>query len=291
MDSGHAGALSQRPPRPPSARSFAGGGASPVHFIGPDDSPDSFARAFVRLGEGEVDVLREPTFCQRGVAEHTYRNLAAAELHAYAVEPRLRYAGSALFDSNSDPAGRDAYYAHACESTCRVLELSAPYESPLTVLQRRLLLGWRAGCRVQTIGGRPMSIGIGRVFQPSAGILAHTDDIWLDSKCAPEFDALRAVISAIVYLEVPARGGGLAVWSVAPDQVECEAMRVPDSLYAIGEDRLPAPSAVVEPTAGELVLIRASSVHAVRPILEGKRATISFFIGYRGPEEPLTFWS
>jgi len=194
----------------------------------------------------------------------------------------------AYYDTNQNPEARERYFKNRLASTQILREVCAPYANPVD--QVRVLLDdiWPAGTRVQAIGGRPMSVGIARVFREGSGALPHQDMVFWDSDHHPDVADIRSTLSFVVYLTTAEEGGELVVYPLSLEEKDYEALRDPAAPYAVLEDRIPAPAAVIKPTAGQLVVFRASGLHQVRRIKRGTRVTASFFANYRGPEVPLS---
>ena len=61
--------------------------------------------------------------------------------------------------------------------------------------------------------------------------------------------------------------------------------------YGIEIDDLPPPDVVVKPGRGDLLIFDSRKIHAVASPRDQARVAVSFFIGYRGDDQPLTYWS
>jgi hypothetical protein len=61
--------------------------------------------------------------------------------------------------------------------------------------------------------------------------------------------------------------------------------------YGININSLPPPDVVLKPNVGDLLIFDAHKIHAVASPKDQSRLALSFFIAYRGANEPLTYWS
>jgi hypothetical protein len=64
-----------------------------------------------------------------------------------------------------------------------------------------------------------------------------------------------------------------------------------DGTYGYRRELLAEPAVTVRPAVGDLVLLRTTRIHAVRPTWSGERLTLSGFVGYVGETSPLRLWS
>ena len=61
--------------------------------------------------------------------------------------------------------------------------------------------------------------------------------------------------------------------------------------YGIDPTVLGVPDLEITPEPGDLFIFDSTKMHSVTPGSEGKRLSLSCFIGYRGKSQPLTYWS
>jgi predicted 2-oxoglutarate/Fe(II)-dependent dioxygenase YbiX len=61
--------------------------------------------------------------------------------------------------------------------------------------------------------------------------------------------------------------------------------------YGVQVERLGEPDLVVRPDPGDLLMFNSRKMHAVSPGTGHNRLAVSCFVGYRGDNLPLTFWS
>lgn len=250
------------------------------------------AEGIAALAQGRVAALRRPRFIDGMMA----RRLANSILKhpgrkTYRAEPSLGFVGEALYDSNDDEAAREEYFRNRLANTELMRQLCAPYRSPLDAVRLEVEEAWKPGTRVETIDGRPLSVGIGRVFQPGSVAHEHQDVPHWDSHFHPDFAGVTATLSFVVYLMTADQGGQLVLYDRSLDRHDYDANRDPNVQYAIRRAALPQPSAVITPGVGELIVFKASAVHAVTRIASGIRVTLSMFGNVRTADLPIGWHS
>ncbi len=195
--------------------------------------------------------------------------------------------GLSFQQTTGQPLLRERYFREASAWEEALREVANPGLSPTETMMALLRENWRAGARRECVAGRPMFVGAVRLFGNSAGALPHQDILARDMELETP---LRLQLAATLYLSPSVAGGELELWLRKPTGAEFEAIRLPGTWDA-DRERLGEPDFVLAPRAGELVVYDAGYLHAARPTRGGLRATVSLFVGYRGPDEPLTFWS
>jgi hypothetical protein len=159
----------------------------------------------------------------------------------------------------------------------------------LDTLRCRLDEVWPAGAHVQTLFGRKMFVGLSRMVEPATTFLAHHDIFSDDAPGMPEAESLNAQFGANVYVQMPERGGELLMWHRNLAKEEFDQRRRGE--YGIEISELPPPDVVLKPGTGDLLIFDARKVHAVASPQDDNRLAFSCFVGYRGDDQPLTFWS
>ena len=208
----------------------------------------------------------------------------------YAAEPAVGKLGASFYDSNGRRRAREEYHRRARENTELLRQVCAGPRHPLDPLMECLRTETAAGVCVERVDGRPMSVGICRIFAEGSRLLPHQDILADDAPYAGSPKTLLGQISANVYLQVADEGGEVVVWSGDFTPEQRDAWRLPYRMD-FDERLLPPPSAVLRPAAGELIAFETSHIHAVRAVRRGERITFATFIGYRGPGQPWTVWS
>ena len=180
-------------------------------------------------------------------------------------------------------------FSNALSNIEMLREACHPYANPIDTLRCRLDEHWPAGCHLQTLYGRKMFVGLSRCMRPGTPLLPHHDMFARHAPGAPESKSLISQFGINVYVDVPAQGGELAMWTKEVSDVEFLQLRGDN--YAIPMDRLDEPDFKVKPQSGDLILFNARKLHAVLPGTGSNRLTLSAFVGYRGSSQPLTVWS
>jgi hypothetical protein len=197
--------------------------------------------------------------------------------------------GIPFFDTRLHPELLDEYYAEALPAQRRLRQIFAPFLSPIDKLRLELQEIWPYGALPENLTGRNLFIGLGRVFEKDVDGAPHQDILRRDT---PEAKArtIQAQLGSNIYLQCPSTGGELEIWHLYFADDECEQYIAPGS-HGIDRSRLPAPTVVIKPEPGDLILFNSESLHAVTAVNAETRVSISSFIGYRGIDAPLTMWS
>lgn len=208
-------------------------------------------------------------------------------------------AGAGIYESNidsfwnvtKDPERRSRYFASTLPLLNRMRRLSAPHPSPVDHLRVALDESWPGGSTLMTLDGSKMPLGITRVWRTGSEGLPHQDVL------RREFDdpiahSLLGQLGVNIYLDTADDGGELEVWDhvISDEEYEGMADAYPGS-YGYPREMLPEESVLISPQPGDLVLINAACVHAIRTIAAGRRITVSGFVGNYGPDLPLRCWS
>jgi hypothetical protein len=251
---------------------------------------------FTALARGDmlavvVGGFTHPDTCEQ-LSERLIRD---HRLGGYATDDgaaSIKKIGIPLFEvAGNDPAKREEYYSTALRTIRALRSISRPAAYPMDELRLAMQEQWPGGAEFEALHpGRKMFVGMPRVFDKSSGALPHVDRLAWD---VPDIASARTMIAQIasnVHLRTATAGGEVELWRLMPDQAEYERLRMAGS-YGLDYAKIPPPDLVVTPARGELILFNSNRVHAVRPCEGGPRVTVSCFIGYRGVEEPLTYWS
>ncbi|MFG1754065.1 2OG-Fe(II) oxygenase [Streptosporangium sandarakinum] len=94
-----------------------------------------------------------------------------------------------------------------------------------------------------------------------------------------------------LYLEAPESGGELQIWDLTLDRVRSRNIASTSGTYGFDPERLPPPDVTIKPCAGDLVIVRSTRLHAVRETTEGRRVSISGFMGRGQDQDVLRLWS
>lgn len=198
-----------------------------------------------------------------------------------------------FWTATQDPGRRERYFQAALPLLRRLRQLSAPLPSPIDLLRLALDEAWSGGACLMTMRGRKMPFGLTRLWRTESEALPHQDVLWREVD-ADNDDIVRftSQLGVNVYLDTAVEGGELESWDcVITDDTYRDIERDYPGSYGYLRDLLPQESLVFDPAAGDLVLINTLHVHAVRKVKQGRRMTISGFVGVSGPDQPLRCWS
>ena len=193
----------------------------------------------------------------------------------------------------------DRYYTQAVPAIQAIRSCFAPHVNPIDALRLQLDEQWPTGAHVERLDGErgAMMVGLVRVIPPHKTVLAHQDHLDWDMHGSPLFaqssvlqQPLAAQLTANVYLQMPAEGGELCLWSSTCSRAEYDDLSDGDYGVRDAEAKLGPPDVVLRPEVGELILFNSNRFHSIRKGSE-ERVSISSFIGYRGTQQPLTMWS
>jgi hypothetical protein len=251
---------------------------------------DVFEKDLVDLVERKILALRISGFTPEPVAHRLATALRhCPEQAAYEVEPTVKKVGVTLFDSNGKPDSRGKYHLHSRENMELLRRACQGIPHPVNVLMQRLESNSSSGVCLERLDGRPMSCGVCRIFTTGSRMRPHCDRLVIDAPEASSPSELLGQLSANAYLETAEDGGEVLLWGNTLELRAC-ALQGPDK-YHFDEELLPAPRAVISPSVGDLLIFNSAGVHAVRTVKRGGRITFSTFIGFRGRENPWSFWS
>lgn len=207
----------------------------------------------------------------------------------YINAPTLGRIGMSFYETGGRPDIIEQYFVSASDNIALLRSACAPYASPMDLLRCTFDELWPCGARLQTLGGRKMFVGLSRSMRPGAPMLAHHD---IFARLAPddrEANDLLCQLAVNVYVDMPAEGGELLVWL---DEIsDAEFLERRGTNYGLPIESLGPPDLSIKPETGDLILFNGRKLHAVAPGQGADRLTVSCFVGYRGGDRPLTFWS
>lgn len=216
-------------------------------------------------------------------------NLPNFSRYLRAKDIGVQRTGITFFETKSDKKILNQYYAEARKLSAAIRESCFPYLAPIDKLRLELEEIWTMGAQLESIHGRKMMVGIVRMFEESFELPPHQDVLARDVDEISSQSLLHTQLSANVYLQCPNYGGELEIWKESPCQNEFLKLSS-DGLH-IDPDKISKPEVRIKPITGDLILFNSGKVHSVRPSVEGKRISMSCFIGYRSQKMPLTYWS
>lgn len=246
----------------------------------------------IGLAEERYLLVCVPGYYRRHLCERAARRIKShPRFGYYGNAPDIGRAGIAFFETvDADYALKERYYSEAQQTIADLREVFFPYQSPMDHLRLEVQELWPNDAPLMNLDGRPMFVGLPRVFKDGGEAEPHQDILRRDAPNCARAHELITQVGGNIYLETSGSGGELEVWNEIFTDAEYEAARIPGS-YGLDRSRIPAPAVTVRPEVGDLILFNANHIHAVRSANDGARVTISCFIGYRGRHQPLCFWS
>lgn len=239
-----------------------------------------------RLIHKQIDAIHVPGFYPRDVSLKFADRIAShSELDSYKTQYTLKRLGMGYVDVGGDAESAERYHGDALRSIWLIRDMIYPHIHPLDHLRLLLEEVWGAGSHIERIEGRKSFVGTCRVIEPGATMLPHNDRLGRMSEGAADMTGQLAVN---IYLEMPESGGDIELWLSEPTPEQDAEIRANDG---IRQERIGPPRLLIRPGVGDLVIFNSHLIHSVSPGVGGRRVTISSFIGYRGDDRPLTYWS
>ena len=196
--------------------------------------------------------------------------------------------GTPHIDAEWDGDAAAQYHRQAIDSIHQLRGLFSPNITPIDRVRLMLQELWPKGANLQQLHGRSCFVGAVRVFKPdSSEFYPHHDRLEEESD-APEAGGLADQMVANVYLTTSPVGGDLELWLREANDDERVQICSDEGL---SRRRVEEPALTVHPEAGDLTIFCSRMLHAVTPSRGAYRVGMAAFIGCRGPEHPLTYWS
>jgi len=242
--------------------------------------------------EGERLHVRVPALSHRRCVELAAQIRLHPEITGYKVAPDIGVLGPTYFDTVGSSDDEMRYFDNAVPA---IRAMRSAFHrcggSPIDALRLQLDEDWPFGARLlRSTDGRVTYAGAARIFGEGSEARPHTDRIDWDAPVGRFSGVPIAQIAVNFYLETAERGGELCLWSERPDRGEYERHRVPGD-YSLDQAWLGSPDEILMPRQGELILMDAQRVHAVRPVIQGERVTLSCFILVFGLDRELLIYS
>ncbi len=261
---------------------------------------DLFADDVLAVAEGQaLALVIERYYSQEACTTLTERLLAATELWSGyppgSGAEHIGTLGSALYNCLGEELSSDCgeYFQSAPGRNRDLRAVTAPLIHPADRVRIEMDNEWPAGATLLRVGGsRPSFFGLCRFVRSGGGIEPHTDRADWDLPCEAT-SRFRAQLFLNVYLTQAQAGGDLELWGMeVPTKADYDELRSAATPYALDRRLLPEPDLTISIDPGTLVIANASKPHAVTPCSGGgQRLSVSGFLGYSGPLEPLRVFS
>ncbi|MDR1967403.1 MAG: 2OG-Fe(II) oxygenase [Burkholderiaceae bacterium] len=207
----------------------------------------------------------------------------------YINAPSIGRIGMAFYEAENKPALLQTYFDQSKSNIDDLRNRCLPYASPIDIMRCAIDEIWPAGAMLESLYGKKMYIGLSRIVEPNVNFLAHHDIFQKDAPDSFSAKSLLAQFAANVYLTLPEKGGDIQIWKHEMSADEFDQMR--GDSYGIDPKILGNPDFELRPERGDLILFNSRKMHAVTPGFDRSRLSVSCFIGYRGMNMPLTYWS
>jgi hypothetical protein len=235
----------------------------------------------------EIDAIHVPGFYPHDISRKFAQKIAGhGELDSYKTQYDLKRLGMGFVDVGDDPESEKKYHNEAMRAISLIRDMIYPHITPLDHLRLMLEEVWQGGAELEAIKGGKCFVGSCRVIDPGAKMLPHSDRMGRMTESALD---MKGQLAVNIYLQMPEKGGEVELWLKEPTPEQEKEMAVRDGL---DHDVLGEPTLLVKPDVGDLVIFNSQLIHGVTPGEGGtQRVTMSCFIGYRGDDKPLTYWS
>jgi hypothetical protein len=237
----------------------------------------------------DVPIIRVANFVHPGTCRLIAQGLQREGYNEYINAPTVGRIGMSFFETGEKQEIIDHYFRTALSNIETLRRACAPYQCPIDLFRCVVDEVWPKGANLQALSGRKMFVGLSRNMRPGAPLLAHHD---IFARLAPhdsEANDLQMQMAVNVYIDVPEEGGELLMWR---DEIsDAEFLRRRGPKYGMDIEPLGVPDIVVKPEVGDLIIFNARKLHAVAAGNGSDRLTLSCFLGFRGHDQPLTFWS
>lgn len=242
-------------------------------------------QTLLKLFSGEVSAVRVPNYYEvelghhladwidchpsRTLYTHDVQDDSGKIEYLYYYVDRVGFPRNRLIGKTAHDPEWKLYFTQRDE-IINGMRVATNNRHPIDRLLSDLNFYWSAGAEIETIEGKELFAGIGRITVAETntrlGEIPHVDGCW----------PYEAHFSANVYLRVPSIGGELEVWQ-EPTLTFPQLIQL-DPNFDWRDAQLK--SWLIKPFEGELILINTRRPHAVRNFQHGSRVSVASFIGF-----------
>ena len=248
-----------------------------------------------RLAEGVLLAIRLPNFISKESCHHIASRFASQEsaYYDYADGVVGRF-GMSFSEIGPSLEKREQYYKEAKETLGMIRECASPHPAPIDTLRVMLEEEWPHRAMLETFHqGRTPLVGLCRTIAPHKLVYPHQDMLAWDAEDVPDVkDSAFTLINQLacnVYLSLPHQGGELELWDWG-EHSKTRYLEMSKGSYGVNKELIGLPIVTLKPQLGEAILFAPTKFHSISPG-DVLRLSASCFIGYRGKNQPLTYWS
>ena len=245
------------------------------------------------LANKSIGAIRIPQYYPADLCKKITNNIIEKKKAGVFIKaPHVQRIGMPHYDI-IDVKSFEKYHEIALENIQALREIYQPYISPIDKLRLELEERWPAGANLETLYGKKCFVGLCRIIEAITGsaLEPHIDRLSRDSRDSYAANSLIGQMAANIYVATPDSGGELEIWMQEPSLEEYESELNKTESYHVNRASIGEPDVVIKPEIGDLILFNSRCFHAVKESTGGIRSSIAAFIGYRGVNNALSYWS
>lgn len=240
------------------------------------------------VAAGTLAAVRMPGFLDGGQCAAIAAAVARLPIQAYdpaRVPVRILRFGPAINDYRAGDGTLDPGYWPAADAARAAWARAGIRPDPITHALGHLGTAWSAAITPATIDGRPVFGGT--VREINAGALVHFDELVREFPAGLFDAALVAQLAVNVWVSAPEQGGETTIWRRRwqPDDEDHRTAYGYTRRVVAGVQHVQ-----VRPRVGDALVFNPANLHAVEPVLSGRRLAFAFFLGLTTTGQLVT-WS
>lgn len=243
------------------------------------------------LSDPAVLALQVPSYVSDRICEHARLNAIPSVLES-SLQRIYRSQVKAFSETVSGEADGSEEYLRRSRSVLRSLrEAFLPFANPADVFRAEIDEIWPGGAGLLKYHDQPLVFGMMRSWEAGMSALPHFDIIGEAGPTLRGRFRFTEQFGVNLYLEAPEDGGELHVWDLTFEGVKSWNIPSISGTYGFDAESLPSPDITIKPGVGDLVIIRSTRLHAVKETTQGRRVSISGFLGREQTSDILRLWS